>query len=123
MPKEWRMSTPMGELASRLGRRGCCKLGNNCIHRQAKDFLTEVSTLRAEVARLSEQLHQTDIDCQTAHAEWEAADQECERLRARVDDLEAAIRWTHDTYCDESWTGRGLHAPECLLYELEDDDE
>lgn len=36
-----------------------------------------------------------------------------------VDELERDIRQTHVNHCDESWTGRGLHAPDCLLYALE----
>lgn len=33
--------------------------------------------------------------------------------------LREVIRSTHTTYCTHDWTSRGLHAPECLLYELE----
>jgi len=50
-------------------------------------------------------------------------------MRARIAELEAenerlstAIRQTHTNYCTEAWTDRGLHAPECLLYELESPD-
>lgn len=43
-------------------------------------------------------------------------------LLAEHDELERlrnVLRWTHSSYCTEDWTARGLHAPECLLYEIE----
>ena len=33
-----------------------------------------------------------------------------------IAELEGVLRSTHDTYCDEAWTSRGLHAPQCLSY-------
>lgn len=42
----------------------------------------------------------------------------CGELRAEVERLRSVLRWTHETYCTEAWTSRGLHAPECLLYEI-----
>jgi hypothetical protein len=41
------------------------------------------------------------------------------KLREAVDRMNATFRWTHETYCTEEYTGRGLHAPECLLDECE----
>jgi len=43
-------------------------------------------------------------------------------LEAENERLSTAIRQTHTNYCTEAWTDRGLHAPECLLYELESPD-
>lgn len=40
-------------------------------------------------------------------------------MARRAVDLERAVRETHKNYCTAAWTDRGLHAPECLLYELE----
>ena len=36
----------------------------------------------------------------------------------RIAELEGVLRSTHDHYCDEAWTSRGLHAPQCLNYHL-----
>ena len=44
-----------------------------------------------------------------------------ERLRAEVARLEAVLRETHTNYCCTAYTDRNMHAPECLLYEIEDD--
>lgn len=33
--------------------------------------------------------------------------------------LETEASSTHTQHCTESWTDRGLHAPGCLMYELE----
>lgn len=46
-----------------------------------------------------------------AEAERDAAIAELERLRS-------ALRMTHVTYCTPAYTERGLHAPECLAYEV-----
>jgi hypothetical protein len=43
------------------------------------------------------------------------------RLIAEVKRLREVISDTHETYCDESWTDRGLHAPECMAYTLGDE--
>lgn len=40
-------------------------------------------------------------------------------LQAEVDRLRAVLRHTHTNYCTAAWTDRDLHAPECLLYEIE----
>jgi hypothetical protein len=37
-----------------------------------------------------------------------------------VERLRAVLRTTHANYCTPAYTERGLHAPECLLYEVED---
>lgn len=50
--------------------------------------------------------------------EFELGPSVAERLVAEVERLRAVLRWTHTTYCTEAWTDRGLHAPECLLYEI-----
>ena len=44
-----------------------------------------------------------------------AAESEAERLRD-------VLRQTHANYCDSAWTDRGLHAPECLIEHLDDDE-
>jgi hypothetical protein len=41
----------------------------------------------------------------------DAALQEIERLRA-------VLAATHRIYCTATYTDRGMHAPECLLYEI-----
>lgn len=38
--------------------------------------------------------------------------------RKELDRLRAVILSTHETYCNEMYTSRGLHAPECLLHEI-----
>lgn len=43
--------------------------------------------------------------------------------RAEVERLRQVLRWTHETHCTSDWTDRGRHAPECLLYEIEEDDD
>lgn len=35
--------------------------------------------------------------------------------------LRAVLRQTHINYCTADWTDRGLHAPECLLDEIDDE--
>jgi hypothetical protein len=45
---------------------------------------------------------------------------ELTRLREVIKDLREVIEDTHTKYCTEAYTGRGLHASECLLYELPD---
>lgn len=37
--------------------------------------------------------------------------------------LREVLRRTHASYCTAAWTDRGLHASECLLYELSDERE
>ena len=44
-----------------------------------------------------------------------AAEAEAERLRG-------VLRQTHGNYCVAAWTDRGLHAPECLIEYLDDDE-
>ena len=44
-----------------------------------------------------------------------------DELRAaeqRIAELEGVLQSTHDHYCDEAWTSRGLHAPQCLNYHM-----
>jgi hypothetical protein len=43
---------------------------------------------------------------------YEEADAEIRRLRD-------VIEMTHTLHCTPAWTDRGLHAPECLLYEID----
>jgi hypothetical protein len=45
---------------------------------------------------------------------------ECGAMRLELARLRAVIRETHTTYCTPSWTDRNLHAPECLLHEIEE---
>lgn len=40
-----------------------------------------------------------------------------------INRLSEVIRQTHTRYCSPSWTDRGLHAPECLIHELDEIDE
>lgn len=40
-------------------------------------------------------------------------------LEAELLRLRSVLRQTHVNHCTEAWTGRGLHAPECLLYEVD----
>ena len=49
-----------------------------------------------------------------------AVEAERDALREQVARLHDVLRQTHTTYCDEIWTSRDLHAPECLLEEIED---
>ena len=42
------------------------------------------------------------------------------KLRAEIERLRGILRQTHTAYCTSDWTDRGLHAPECLLYEIEE---
>lgn len=39
-------------------------------------------------------------------------------LQAEVERLREVLRHTHEDYCIEAYAGRGLHAPECLLFEV-----
>jgi len=41
-----------------------------------------------------------------------------EKMIDEITRLREVIKSTHTTYCTHDWTSRGLHAPECLLYEL-----
>jgi hypothetical protein len=43
---------------------------------------------------------------------------EKEAAEARVKELSAVIEQTHTNHCTAAWTDRGLHSPECLLFEL-----
>jgi len=43
-----------------------------------------------------------------------------EKMLDELTRLREVIKDTHTKYCTEAYTGRGLHAPECLLYELPD---
>lgn len=43
-------------------------------------------------------------------------------LEAELLRLRAVVKQTHANYCTEAWTDRGLHAPECLAYEMDADD-
>lgn len=49
-----------------------------------------------------------------------ATTKERDSLIAEVERLRNCLRWTHETYCTSAYTNRGLHAPECMLYEVED---
>lgn len=42
--------------------------------------------------------------------------------KAEIARLEAVLRWTHTTYCPGGYEERGLHAPECLIEEIDDSD-
>lgn len=55
------------------------------------------------------------------HADINEAVGIMEELVTKLDDLSIAIHQQHVNYCTADWTDRGLHAPECLLYELDDD--
>lgn len=39
-------------------------------------------------------------------------------LEAEIARLNGVLRGTHEHYCTSAWTDRGLHAPECLLFEI-----
>jgi hypothetical protein len=43
-----------------------------------------------------------------------------EKMLDELTRLREVIKHTHINYCTEAYTSRGLHAPECLLYELPD---
>lgn len=45
---------------------------------------------------------------------------ELRAARSEVERLRDVIRWTHASYCTPAWTDRDRHAPECLLYEIDD---
>ena len=72
--------------------------------------------LEAEVARLRFEIDHVELD----RAQWS---REARDWQAEVERLRGVLRSTHGTYCTADWTERGLHAPECLLHELEANDE
>jgi hypothetical protein len=48
----------------------------------------------------------------------DGADRAIESL-AELERLRDVLRQTHERHCTDAWTSRGLHAPDCLAFEVE----
>jgi hypothetical protein len=87
----------------------------NVPHYAVLALLDEIDRLRDEL--LFQQRLRIPCEC--------SADDACKFARSRdeataeVERLRAVIRETHDIYCSDAYTDRGMHAPECRLYEIE----
>ncbi len=46
-------------------------------------------------------------------------EQKIKFLEQEIERLKEVISSTHNMYCTADWTDRGLHAPECLLEEID----
>ena len=109
----------------------------NELEREADRLGRELKEARVEIARLTLQGVEAEKAALKAFSERDALRatekivlrqgkeimHERDGLRAEVERLRNAIRHTHESYCAADWTDRGLHAPECLLYELEPGEE
>ena len=78
-------------------------------------WLATVDALQARLAAAeSECCAREEVQARLIR-ERNAAEAEAERLRS-------VLRQTHANYCEAAWTDRGLHAPECLIEHLDDDE-
>lgn len=80
----------------------------------------EIDGLNAEVDRLKAEKTLVEQQIDEIQAAHDRLAGENAKLRAAHDRLNASLRWTHETYCDSAYTDRGLHAPECMLHDVED---
>jgi hypothetical protein len=71
-----------------------------------------LSQATAQLERFRETIRAREKDVLAACADLDEAVAEIKRLRA-------VLKRTHAQNCDESWTSRGLHSPDCLLSEVE----
>lgn len=85
---------------------------DNSIEIVLSDGVTLTDAQRAEILKLGFSRIWSDV-----HSRRDA---DLARLRAHIKRLEAVLRWTHESYCTAAWADRGLHAPECLLFEIAD---
>jgi len=88
-----------------------------------RDADAAIDALEAEVERLTRERDEARAEVVACARSQSEADDAIEQLDAEVERLREVLRWTHDTYCSEAYTDRGLHAPGCLLYEVEAADE